>query len=121
MFSIYRSFTNDRANRGMVKLMQVAAIALAVTLTVPAHAADQRGIQSRTAAVYPELAKRMRIAGAVSVQATVEPDGRVKEAKAIAGNHLLSPAAEEAVRHWKFEPAASQSVVDVQVNFALAD
>jgi outer membrane biosynthesis protein TonB len=33
---------------------------------------------------------------------------------------MLSVAAEEAVRKWRFEPGAGVSTVDVSLNFALA-
>jgi len=92
---------------------------LVVALAIPARAADEREIRSRVTPVYPELAKRMKISGAVKVEAVVDPDGKVKDAKALSGSRMLAPAAEEAVRHWRFEPGTAQSTVNVQVNFAL--
>jgi outer membrane biosynthesis protein TonB len=50
----------------------------------------------------------------------VDPDGAVVDTKAVSGNHMLSVAAEEAVRKWRFVPAAAQSTVEVTVNFAVA-
>jgi TonB family protein len=50
----------------------------------------------------------------------VDPEGTVIETKALSGNHMLSVAAEEAVRKWRFVPAATQSTVEVTVNFAMA-
>jgi TonB family protein len=69
--------------------------------------------------VYPELAKRMRIEGAVKVEATVSSEGKVTAVKTLSGNRMLSPAAEEAVSRWRFVPADAPSTVDVDVNFAL--
>jgi len=37
----------------------------------------------------------------------------------VSGNHALSPAAEDAVRKWRFLPAPDQSTVTVDINFAL--
>ena len=101
-------------------LLQLAVITLALTATLPLHAADERPIKSRVAPTYPELAKRMRVSGTVKVSATVAPDGTVSATKTISGNHMLSGAAEDAVHKWRFAPASDQSEVEVDVNFALA-
>lgn len=97
-----------------------AALALILAMALPTRAADERAVKSRVMPIYPEIAKHMKISGVVSVVATVEPDGKVSDAKAVSGNHALSPAAEEAVRKWRFVPADTQSTVTVEVNFALA-
>ncbi len=102
----------------VIAAFQVAALALVVALATPARA-DERPVKSRVAAVYPELAKRMRISGDVHLQATVDPSGKVTDVKTISGNRALSTAAEDAVRRWKFEPGPSVSTVEVNVNFAL--
>jgi TonB family protein len=119
MHIIHSCLSNVRARRVAVRLMQTAALAMIVLLASQALAASNREVQSRVAPVYPELAKRMKITGIVEVEATVDPDGKVIGAKAISGSTVLSPAAAEAVRHWKFAPGAEQSTVDVHVNFAL--
>jgi TonB family protein len=79
--------------------------------------AEERRIEKRVPPVYPEIAKRMRITGVVHVEATVAPDGNVTAAKATTGNKMLGPAAEEAVKHWKFAPADGQSTVGIDINF----
>jgi TonB family protein len=63
--------------------------------------------------VYPEIAKRMHITGEVELQVTVDPQGKVKDVKPVSGNHVLSSAAEDAVRQWKY--------VTVTINFALTE
>ena len=95
-------------------------LALGLALAMPAGAADVRAVKSRVPPVYPEIAKRMKIDGSVTVEAKVDADGKVSEVKTISGNRILSTAAEEAVRHWKFEPGSGQSTVDVSINFNLA-
>jgi TonB family protein len=101
-------------------LLQAAALAIMVALAVPGMAEGERAVKTRVSPLYPELAKRMKVTGVVKVEATVDADGKVTDAKALSGSHLLSPAAEEAVRKWKFVPASAASVVDVDVNFAMA-
>jgi TonB family protein len=62
----------------------------------------------------------MKIGGVVRLEVTEDPDGKVADVKQVNGNHVLSEAAEEAVRKWKFVPGPSQSIVDVDLNFELA-
>lgn len=107
--------------RAGARLMQGCALALVVALALPVRAADERAVRVKVAPVYPEIAKRMRIGGVVQVEVTVDADGRVSEAKAVGGNHMLGTAAEDAVRKWKFEPGSSQSKVTVQINFTLTE
>jgi TonB family protein len=102
-----------------MRLFQAAALALAVMLAMPAGAADARAVKSRVVPIYPDLAKRMKVGGAVTVEATVDADGKVNEAKAIAGNRLLAPAAEDAVLKWRFVPGPGISKVEVVLNFAV--
>ena len=99
--------------------LKVAAISgLALAMALPANAGE-RAIKSKVSPVYPEIAKRMKITGAVKLEATVDAEGKVTGVKTLSGNSMLSPAAEEAVRKWKFAPAAAESIVEVNLNFAL--
>jgi TonB family protein len=108
-----------RRNHGLLPLALAVA---AVSTTLPLHAADdhpsERTIKQRVAPSYPELAKKMHVSGVVRIEATVAPDGSVTATKTMTGNHILSVAAEDAVHKWKFAPAASESIVEVDVNFA---
>jgi TonB family protein len=85
-------------------------------LVLPAHA-DERRVEKRVPPIYPEIARRMRISGVVHVEATVAADGSVTAVKATTGNKMLSPAAEDAVKRWKFVPGDGQSTVGIDVNF----
>ena len=101
-----------------LRILQAAALALILAMVLPARAADERAIKTRVAPVYPEIAKRMRISGAVKIAATVDADGLVKDVKTVSGNHMLAVAAEDAVRQWKFVPGSGNSIVNLEVNFA---
>jgi len=117
------NYLQNRSNRmrsAGIAMFHAAALALILTIAMPARAADERAIKSRVAPVYPEIAKRMRIGGAVKLEATVDPNGKVTEVKAVSGNHMLAVAAEDAVRQWKFVPGSSDSNVNVEVNFNAA-
>lgn len=73
-----------------------------------------RRAKSKVQPEYPELARKMNITGTVKVEVVVAPNGSVKEAKVVGGHPLLANAALEAVKKWRFEPAAMESsgVVD---------
>jgi len=100
-------------------LGQAAALALLLALAIPARAADERAVKSRIAPTYPEIAKRLRIAGEVRLTVTVNPAGKVTDVKPLSGNSMLAAAATDAVRGWKFEPGDSISTVEVSLTFSL--
>src|SRR5262245_24893323 len=54
--------------------------------------------------VYPDAAKTARISGIVILQVTVGVEGKVLEAKVLRGHPLLTQAALEAVRQWRYSP-----------------
>ena len=117
---------NDRFQAGAfrlrcraARLLRAAVLVLIVSFALTA-AAEDRAVKSRVAPIYPEIAKRMRASGTVYIEATVDASGTVTDAKAVDGNRLLAPAAEDAVRKWKFESGAGVSKIKVEVNFALS-
>lgn len=107
------------SRRVCIGVFQGAALALILAVAMPARAGDERAIKLRVAPVYPEIAKRMRIGGAVKLEATVDAQGKVTDVKAVSGNHMLAVAAEDAVRQWKFAPDSSETKVNLEVNFSL--
>lgn len=103
-----------------VRLILAVALALIVASVIPARAADQRAVLSRFAPTYPEIAKRLKISGTVRLEVTVDAAGKVTDVKTLSGNRMLSAAAEDAVRKWKFEPGPGVSTGEVALNFALS-
>jgi TonB family protein len=79
--------------------------------------ADERAIVHKVAPVYPEVAKRMHISGTVRVLTTVDAAGAVLKAEGQGSNKLLSGAAEDAVKRWKFAPSDGTSTLTIQINF----
>ena len=76
-----------------------------------------RKVKVRVPPEYPELARRLRIVGAVKIQVVVSPAGKVRSTKVVGGHPLLIQAALDAVRRWKFEPANGESSLVVEVKF----
>jgi TonB family protein len=103
--------------RAGIRIFQAAALALIFVLTVPAGAASQRAIKSRKQPVYPELAKRLKIAGEVKLEAVVDAQGKVKAVKTVSGTQILAQAAEDAVWSWVFVPGDGDSTVDLSFSF----
>jgi protein TonB len=58
----------------------------------------------RVKPVYPELAKRARVQGQVTLTVTIDEEGNVIEAKILKGHPLLNDAAIAAVKQCKYSP-----------------
>jgi TonB family protein len=76
-----------------------------------------RRAKVKVAPVYPDLARKMNITGTVKIQVVVAPNGTVKDAKVLGGHPVLAGAALDAVRKWRFEPAAVESSGVVELKF----
>ena len=60
--------------------------------------------------VYPPIAQSARVQGIVIIEATIGPDGAVKDAKVLRSIPLLDQAALDAVRQWVFTPTLLNGV-----------
>jgi periplasmic protein TonB len=74
--------------------------------------------------VYPEGALPGRAQGAVVIDLTIGPDGKVQDAKVVHSVPLLDKAALDAVRQWEYAPPMLNGVpiavvITVVVNFAM--
>jgi TonB family protein len=72
--------------------------------------------------VYPAIAQSARVAGAVTIEATIGPDGKVTDAKVVRSIPLLDQAALDAVRQWEYTPTLLNGepvpvLVTVTINF----
>jgi len=77
----------------------------------------KRKVKSKVAPAYPELAKRMNVAGKVKIEVVISPDGRVKSTRVIGGHPLLVQACQDAVKEWKFAPAPEETTQIVEFEF----
>jgi len=72
--------------------------------------------------VYPAIAQSAHVAGTVTIEATIGPDGKVVDAKVVRSIRMLDQAALDAVRQWEYTPTLLNNVpvpvlVTVTVNF----
>jgi TonB family protein len=107
--------------RGIGRLIAIAAIlALAAPLyaqDVAASDAAKRKVKARVAAEYPALARQMGVTGKVKVEVTITTDGKVASTKIVGGSPVLTMAAVDAVKKWKFEPGPKETVEIIEFEF----
>jgi TonB family protein len=72
---------------------------------------------------YPALARQARLQGIVKLRVTIGPDGHVNNIVLRSGHPLLVPAAVEAVKTWRYDPAVLKGQpsleADVDVPFTI--
>lgn len=78
---------------------------------------SQRKVVSKTVAQYPAIARNMHLGGVVKVEAIVAPNGTVKAVAVRGGPPILTGAAADAVRKWKWTPANRETREPVEVKF----
>jgi TonB family protein len=100
------------------------AVGVAVVLTAVSGFAQsgstdesKRKVKTKTLPVYPELAKRMNVSGKVKIEVVITPDGHVKSTRVVGGHPLLVQACQDAVKEWKFVPAAEETTQIVEFEF----
>ena len=76
----------------------------------------------RVSPLYPAPARQAGVKGNVTVQALVGKDGSVRSVKVLKGPPLLSQAAADAVKQWKYKPflldgQPTEANIEVNVNF----
>jgi TonB family protein len=99
-------------------IIRIAIVAIALSgLIALAQEASGRRVKHTVTPAYPELAKKMQVAGAVKLEVTVESNGKVKDVKVLGGHPLLAAAAQQSVKGWEYEPGSAQTVETAVVNF----
>jgi TonB family protein len=103
---------------------RLATSVIAVTMMAAgAHAQSaatdegKRKIKSKSSPAYPELARRMNVAGKVKIEVIVTPDGHVRSTRVIGGHPLLVQVCQDAVKEWKFFPAPEETTQIVEFDF----
>lgn len=76
-----------------------------------------RKVKNKVAPTYPDVARRMSIAGTVKVLVIVAPNGSIKSTKVVGGHPLLVNSALEALKRWRFEPGPDENTGIVEFKF----
>ena len=91
----------DAAARARAKL--VAPVRVGGQIKAPTKIKDVKP-------VYPAIARSARVAGVVTIEATIGADGKVIDAKVVRSVPLLDQAALDAVRQWEYTPTLLNGV-----------
>jgi TonB family protein len=84
----------------------------------PAQESDGvRRVVNKVVPQYPSLARSMNLQGVVRVDVLVASDGKVKYVEVKGGHPVLADAAQNAVRQWKWAPAARETHESVELRF----
>lgn len=103
--------------RKILAAVGVGLFALSMASSQTVNDEGKRKVKSRVAPVYPELARRMNIAGKVKIEVVIAADGHVRSARAIGGHPVLVQACTDAIKDWKYEPAAEETTQIVEFDF----
>jgi TonB family protein len=79
--------------------------------TLKALGQEARKALSSPQPAYPEVAKRMNLAGVVKIEVVVGTDGQIRDTKVVGGHPLLVDSALKALRSWKYEKAGSETKI----------
>lgn len=74
---------------------------------------------------YPLLAKQMKVQGSVLLQALIGRDGNIQDLHVLSGPTILSEAARQAVKQWRFKPYMQEgqpveTEARITVNFTIS-
>ncbi|MFZ0759530.1 MAG: TonB family protein [Candidatus Sulfotelmatobacter sp.] len=99
---------------------------------LPADAAERARLSSEIApelrrtveATYPLLGQHMRVQGSVVLQAVIATDGTIEDLRVLSGPGILTAAAQQAVRQWRFKPYLQnghpvETTARITVNFSI--
>ena len=81
--------------------------AQAQTAVVVEQMVARQQIETAPMPSYPIIAQAAKVTGAVNVDVTIAPDGRVVSAAPLGGPPMLQYAAQTGVRGWRFKPITS--------------
>ena len=80
--------------------------------------ASRRKVRTKATPEYPQLAKAIQVTGKVKIEATISSDGHVTSTRVIGGSPLLVSSALEALKKWRYEPAAKETTEMIEFDFA---
>lgn len=78
---------------------------------------SKRKVKAKVAPLYPDLARRMNVAGRVKIEVVISADGHVKTTRVVGGHPLLVQACQDAVKEWKFAAAPEETTQVVEFEF----
>ena len=94
------------------------------SLTAATNASEHERLAIDATPSYPLLGQHMNVQGSVVLQAVIGTDGIIQNLRVLSGPGILTPAAQQAVREWRFKPIiqngqAVESQARITVNFSI--
>jgi len=87
------------------------------TINLSAQQETSRRSKKEVKPEYPHIAHELKLSGTVKVTVVVSPNGTVKSAHATGGHPVLLGPAEDAAKHWEFEPADKETSQVLEFQF----
>jgi TonB family protein len=113
------------SNSSKLEITQSQSTAnIAAATNAAEHERIAAGASQPQPASYPLLAQHMNVQGSVVLQAIIGADGVVQNLHVVSGPGILSSAAQQAVREWRFKPVvqngqAVETKAKITVNFTI--
>ena len=106
-------FATVALSAASVSFSPVRALAQDASADVKDHGG--RKVKTSVKPTYPDVARQLHITGTVRLEATVAPDGKVRDTRVLGGSPLLAQEATNAVKKWKYEDAPKETVETVEI------
>lgn len=124
MLAVAGGTADSRALSGIVSSTAISVPRPAAQMFRISQGVSEGMLTRRVQPVYPPQAFQMRVQGAVEMEAVISKTGSIANVKVLRGDAVLSRAAVNAVRQWKYKPYyLNGEPVEVQtqitVNFKL--
>jgi TonB family protein len=118
----FKDIIVNQANRILaVCLLVILATAIGGTVSLRAQIAElpesKRKVRVLVKPQYPELAKKLSLAGLVKIEVTIGPDGKVKRTHIVGGHPVLATEAEKAAMQSEFEPGPKETTEIIEFKF----
>ncbi len=101
----------------IARLFAFGALLVAMACFAQQDQSNGRKVVSRVEPEYPRIARDLHLGGTVKVEALVAPNGTVKTISVRGGPPILTNAAAQAVRKWKWTPASHETREPVELKF----
>jgi TonB family protein len=113
---------NDSALSGLMSSTSSHLAKPALSTLRVSQGVSQGLLIKRVTPTYPPAALRLHTQGAVQIEVTISKEGNVTNPKVLSGDRVLSQAALEAVRQWRYKPyfldgAPVEIQTQITVNF----
>jgi len=101
----------------LTAVLSVVFAGLALAAQTGTTEEGKRKVKTKVSPPYPELARRMSVAGKVKIEVVITPDGHVRSTRVVGGHPLLVQACQDAVKEWRFNASPEETTQVVEFEF----